>query len=210
MKLSEAIVLGSTVLTPKAGRQIFPEENAGCALGMAAVANGCIFSPVVGPLPPGESGRALGVAGVWGDWILQEVSRPCSCRSWWFKQLSVPPRMPIQDVITHLFDFHVMGKKDWTLDRLVEWVRSVEPEEGALNTSPKIDVYSEYISDFICSESGLLEAALKKHCADCDAIIARNQPVYWNDVPPSCRPQLALLGLLTNTVENPELEPSGD
>src|ERR1700676_2851015 len=37
MKLSEAILLGSTMLTAKAGGQHFSENQAGCALDMAAV-----------------------------------------------------------------------------------------------------------------------------------------------------------------------------
>ena len=46
MKLSEAILLGSTVLTPRAGGQHFAETQSGCALGMAAIANGCTFHTV--------------------------------------------------------------------------------------------------------------------------------------------------------------------
>jgi hypothetical protein len=37
--------------------------------------------------------------------------------------------MRIKDVIAHLFDFHVMGKKSWTLDQLAGWVQTLEPEE---------------------------------------------------------------------------------
>src|SRR5437899_8234398 len=38
------------------------------------------------------------------------------------------------EAITHLFDTHVMqpkewGVKAWTLDQLIDWVRSVEPAE---------------------------------------------------------------------------------
>lgn len=52
MKLSEAILLGSTVLTPKAGTQFISTQEAqsGCALGMAAVARGCTFNMVRGPI----------------------------------------------------------------------------------------------------------------------------------------------------------------
>jgi hypothetical protein len=45
MTLSEAILLGSTVLTPEAGGQHFAQNQSGCALGMAAVARGCSFGP---------------------------------------------------------------------------------------------------------------------------------------------------------------------
>jgi hypothetical protein len=37
--------------------------------------------------------------------------------------------MRIKDIITHLFDWHVMVKKNWTLERLVAWVETVEPKE---------------------------------------------------------------------------------
>ena len=38
MKLGDAILLGSTILTPCAGRMYSSETQSGCALGMAAVA----------------------------------------------------------------------------------------------------------------------------------------------------------------------------
>jgi hypothetical protein len=37
--------------------------------------------------------------------------------------------MRIKEVIAHLFDYHVMVKKNWTLERLVAWVETVEPRE---------------------------------------------------------------------------------
>jgi hypothetical protein len=45
MKLSEAILLGSTMLAAKAGGQYFSETKSGCALGMAAIANWMHLSP---------------------------------------------------------------------------------------------------------------------------------------------------------------------
>jgi hypothetical protein len=33
------------------------------------------------------------------------------------------------EVIYSIFDFHVMRKGDWTLDQLIDWVRSIEPDE---------------------------------------------------------------------------------
>jgi hypothetical protein len=124
MKLSEAIRLGSTILTPQAGGQHFPEKQSGCALGMAAIARGCTFRTVPGPIIATER-RTLGVEGVWGEWILSPVSRPCYCL--W---LRVPRKMRIKETIAHLFDHHVMLKKNWTLDRLVAWVETVEPKSA--------------------------------------------------------------------------------
>jgi hypothetical protein len=122
MKLSEAILLGSTMLTAKAGRQYFSETKSGCALGMAAVATGCTFRRVT--RVNHNERRTLGAEGVWGQWVLRVVMRPCDC---W--RLRVPREMRIKDVIAHLFDFHVMKRKNWTLDQLVAWVQTWEPKE---------------------------------------------------------------------------------
>jgi hypothetical protein len=121
MKLSEAILLGSTVLTPRAGGQHFPETQSGCALGMAAIANGCTFHTV--KQFDERDRRTLGTEGVWGNWVLQKVARPCDCWRLWIAR-----EMRIKDIITHLFDWHVMVKKNWTLERLVAWVETVEPK----------------------------------------------------------------------------------
>jgi hypothetical protein len=43
MKLSEAILRGSTMLDAKPGAQYFSDTKLGCALGMAAIARGCSF-----------------------------------------------------------------------------------------------------------------------------------------------------------------------
>lgn len=123
MKLSEAILRGSTMLAAQAGGQYFPETKSGCALGMAAIAKGCSFRTVTRPVSENER-RTLGVEGVWGQWVLRVVMRPCEC---W--ELRVPPAMRIKDIIAHLFDFHVMKKKNWTLERLAGWVETWEPKE---------------------------------------------------------------------------------
>jgi hypothetical protein len=122
MKLSDAILLGSTVLAAQPGRQYFSENEAGCALGMAAIANGCRFHTVTGPIPLKDR-RTLGAEGVWGDWVLIVMARPCHC--WRFR---VPREMRIKDIIAHLFDYHVVARKNWTLDQLVAWVKTVEPQ----------------------------------------------------------------------------------
>lgn len=121
MKLSEAILLGSTVLTPRAGGQHFAETQSGCALGMAAIANGCTFHTV--KQFDERDRRTLGTEGIWGNWVLQRVVRPCDCWRIWIAR-----EMRIKDIITHLFDWHVMVKKNWTLERLVAWVETVEPK----------------------------------------------------------------------------------
>lgn len=134
MKLSEAILLGSTVLTAKAGGQYFDELEAGCALGMAGIALGGRFVPVVGEVAEKER-RTLGAEVVWGNWMLQVVMRTCDCMP-----LRVPRAMRIKDIITHLFDYHFMEKRDWTLDQLAAWVEKWEPRgfspRETLDTAP--------------------------------------------------------------------------
>jgi len=131
MKLSEAILLGSTVMAPRAGGQHFSETQEGCALGMAAVARGCTFRPVRGPVDDRER-RTLGVEGVWGNWVLEQVDRPCNCWRIWIRR-----RMRIKEVIAHLFDYHVMDKKNWTLEQLAAWVETVEPQRVQFVTAPR-------------------------------------------------------------------------
>jgi hypothetical protein len=146
VKLSEAILLGSTVLAAKPGQQYFSETEAGCALGMAAIANGCRFRRVASAIDEKDR-RTLGVEGVWGRWVLRVVMRPCECLS-----LSLPREMRIKDVIAHLFDGHIVGEKNWTLDQLVAWVQTWEPKEispvrivnslrsaKAISTPPPVD-----------------------------------------------------------------------
>jgi hypothetical protein len=130
MKLSEAILLGSTVLAPKAGGQHFSETQQGCALGMAAVARGCTFRTVIRPIDDGER-RTLGVEGVWGPWVLGRVGRPCYCWRIWIRR-----KMRIKDIIAHLFDYHIMEKRNWTLEQLVAWVETVEPKEVQPHDGP--------------------------------------------------------------------------
>ena len=114
MKLSEAILLGSTLLAPKAGKQHFSESESGCALGMAAVASGFTFRTTTQPFKERDR-RTLGTEGVWGMWVLHLVERPCNC--WRFR---VPREMRVKDTIAHLFDRHVMGKR---IGRSTNWSR---------------------------------------------------------------------------------------
>jgi hypothetical protein len=133
MKLSDAILLGSTVLTPRPGGQYYDEQNAGCALGMAAIARGCTFGPARSAVAK-QDRRTLGTEGVWGQWVLEVAKRPCDC--WRFR---VPTEMRIKDIIAHIFDRHVMQKKNWTLERLVAWIKTVEPaDEPALQRKERI------------------------------------------------------------------------
>ncbi|MGB9198470.1 MAG: hypothetical protein WCB53_16230 [Terriglobales bacterium] len=163
MKLSEAILLGSTVVSPKAGSIRFSRENAGCALGMAAIATGCTFVKPLRQIPAKDL-RTVNVENIWGLWLLRPVVRPCDCRTpitlrglrlgqiiAYLSDRSAPlPRdMRIKDIIAHLFDHHVMVKKNWTLDQLAAWVERWEPNsypqgmpEADTNRIPRVQPQS--------------------------------------------------------------------
>jgi hypothetical protein len=132
MKLGEAILLGSSVLAPRAGGQHFAETQEGCALGMAAVARGCTFRTWTKPFDERDR-RTLGAEGVWGNWVLEQVERPCNC---W--RIRMRRKMRIKDIIAHLFDYHIMNKRNWTLEQLVAWVQTVEPKETRPGKDPRL------------------------------------------------------------------------
>jgi len=125
MRLSEAILLGSTVVKPKAGSLRFSGEDSGCALGMAVIASGGTFQHRKHPLPETER-RTLNVEDIWGSWLLRRVDRPCDCRvprvlnrlhrkktgaALRYPIFHLPREMRIKDIVAHLFDHHVMEKK---------------------------------------------------------------------------------------------------
>jgi hypothetical protein len=72
MRLSEAILLGSTVISPKAGGQYFSKSQSGCALGMAAIARGCEYGPRRQTIPQ-QGRRTLGTEVIWGTWVMREA-----------------------------------------------------------------------------------------------------------------------------------------
>ena len=71
MKLSEAILLGSTVVHPRAGNLRFPRTDEGCALGMAAIAVGCRFGRPLRQIPVKDL-RTANIESVFGH---TEISR---------------------------------------------------------------------------------------------------------------------------------------
>jgi len=57
---------------------------------------------------------------------MESVRKKIPIRKRWF----TPHKLPIKEIIPHLFDQHVFGKRDWTLEQLAQWVAGVEPEES--------------------------------------------------------------------------------
>jgi hypothetical protein len=119
MRLSEAILLGSTGVKAKPGMFLSGDHGEGCALGMAAVASGFSLGKSNVPSRTGNAEYA------W-PWLMNTVRRPCSC---WLIGMKLKRRMTIYDAITHVFDKHIFEKRDWTIDRLSLWLKTVEPAE---------------------------------------------------------------------------------
>ena len=123
MKLSEAILLGSTLIRPKAG-VIYESTRktgglpAGCALGMAAIALGFDLEAICQRTVVGFDIPVM-------DKI---VEAPCNC--WNHPRTGLTEsKAHVGNYIVHLFDTHVMCMKDWTLEQLVDWVSQQEPKE---------------------------------------------------------------------------------
>lgn len=136
MKLSLAIATGRTVLTPYAG-YFLARGQRGCALGMAGIADGLALVEE-GPRVAIENYKAI------------ETHWP------WLK--TEGPKCPVcgnssnhfyTDLIAHIFDAHVAGiKSEWTLDQLIDWIRSVEPAEPATEEAQAEENFARMEEDF--------------------------------------------------------------
>ncbi len=112
MRMAQAILLGSTML--KWVRGVIDSGDGGCALGMA---------------------NAGGVDWSSQRWINQHLDAqlPCDCDT--TKQIMCggaimgwfDTRWTKLNTLVHLFNYHVMTTKDWTIEQLCDWVDSVDP-----------------------------------------------------------------------------------
>jgi hypothetical protein len=123
MRISEAMNLGRSMLKPRAGYHWDQQRNEGCAWGMVNIAAPGKYHYM------NQSATAM------------QVPLPCGC-----KGLVMGSGCHYYDyengistlslAIVHLFNYHVMTANDWTMDQLIDWLRSVEPadpEEDAEN-----------------------------------------------------------------------------
>jgi hypothetical protein len=128
MRLAEMMSLGRLVLTPTGGLLISGEYDRGCALGMAGLAGGC-FTPDSLQLArlelptPRHSPYMVSVMNAFPILSTPVLLPNCGC--------SLNCRAPLVNIIVHLFDEHVTATygyacRDWTLDRLIEYVQGVE------------------------------------------------------------------------------------
>jgi hypothetical protein len=155
MRLSEAIALGRTAIQPASGRVFNSDRTRGCAFGMAGAAIGAKWSSAV---LEHDTERA------W-PWLRGESIRPCKCPHW--RQSGT-----YLQAIAHLFDAHLMQDRCYwwdigeeaepmTLDQLIDWVRSVEPQEVAVEAPretnaaassrllPRLDLTGSSTKDFL-------------------------------------------------------------
>jgi hypothetical protein len=124
MRLSDAIMLGRvTVDSPKSG------DINNCALGMAA--NAC-----------GIKRQYCNIKKLW-PWLKTDMDFPCNCFPNSYINID---SQAAWTKVAHIFDHHVMCLEDWTLEQLVDWVRSVEPgerEEGAKDEPSECREFTE-------------------------------------------------------------------
>lgn len=140
MKLSEAILAGSTGIRAIAGTRYGFKEGSphGCALGMAEFSIGLFGHPV-------------GAEGNW-EWLNQSYTAeffPCHC-------CPTLRGSTYSTVIAQTFNNHVMGRKDWTLEQLVDYVRSIEPAE---ETDPELAEQYRAEEEAAAEEGALIEAS---------------------------------------------------
>jgi hypothetical protein len=117
LQLSEAILLGSTMIRPKRGVFLSSDLTQGCAFGMANRANGG------------------GNAGTW-PWtmVARHAKLPCDCRGeelmagMGYSASRASVECCYANQIVHLFNQHVIDGS-WTIEQLADWVRSIEPPE---------------------------------------------------------------------------------
>lgn len=125
MRLSDAIATGRVLVKPLAGVVLRDNKEEGCAIGMALVA--------CGKQELAHSYDGLGQAWPWTTNRLDPICLPCGCG----KISAISDCNVIGSAIAHLFDFHIAdrGRARWTLDQLIDWVRSVEPAESEQTAS---------------------------------------------------------------------------
>jgi hypothetical protein len=136
MRLSEAIALGRTLVHPIPSVVLDYGGLNGCALGMAYKASGKKVE-----IHPLEMSVGMdGPMNIW-TWLASSRELPCKC--------NIYCGLNAGQIIAHLFDYHIMActaglcegeavQQDWTLDQLIDWVRSVEPNEDASESAEQL------------------------------------------------------------------------
>jgi hypothetical protein len=120
MRAAEAVRLGSLVVKPVAGK-VSDGKGGGCAIGMGNFALG-----------GAADCRQFEARYRWLDNTPQS-DLPCDCVGDGLMESGCYTRnrdwvnSNYQSQMIHLFNYHVATVKDWTIDRLCEWLDSVDP-----------------------------------------------------------------------------------
>ena len=129
MLLSHAIALGRTLVRPGT-RNEANEDGSGCARGMAleSVGERC---------PRFDPNRcwtnAVRFAEIWPWTTIRYVYQPdvCECLVK-DPEGNILVQVDVAWTIAHIFDHHIystdLARRTWTLDELIDWVRSIEPK----------------------------------------------------------------------------------
>lgn len=148
MKLSDAILLGSTLITSHWGSEYYSSDGGGCARGMALEAIG---KRVCSRRCPNPNVINFFVEWSWTWFQFKTSELPCGCIAntkyalyepdEYSLPLSQQPLITVGAAITHIFDRHVHHQKNWTLDKLVDWVRYIEPKDNKAeeNSGQEVD-----------------------------------------------------------------------
>lgn len=125
LQLSEAMMAGSVLVRPQAGN-LHTDNGGACAIGMAELACGKKTTSFGGYANDHFALWSMTEAGKLWPWLLTPiVPEHINCCIWGGTLAKYPYAM----LIAHLFDYHVMGfqEKQWSLEQLVDYVRSIEP-----------------------------------------------------------------------------------
>lgn len=131
MKLSSAIATGRVLVMPASGAE-WRNDGSGCARGMALEGAG------IGRIESCGGGENwLRFCGTWPWTRLPANASPCGCVCSY--------GVTYCHYIAHIFDDHIIHKGDWTLDRLIDWIASVEPAEPSEAPAEQIPAETEAV-----------------------------------------------------------------
>lgn len=127
MRAAEALMLGSTMLRPVAVVRD-DGEGGGCALGM---------------IHAGRGEMAHFMDSGWMH-IPDGEPLPCDCKGDYLMGscCMLEHRIFFDDPVSrivHLFNYHVCEKKDWTLERLADYIDEMEPRYDDEETAQVLD-----------------------------------------------------------------------
>ncbi len=138
MRASEALMAGSLVIRPVAGTQ-WDGHGGGCAVGMILAAVGSNPNSWIEFQHPFAWLRNTAHISLPCEHQYAETLMGGGCRQSYRIHI-----ISFADYIVHLFNYHVKTTVDWTIDRLAQWIDSVDPTEK--ETTQKEEVHEELAS----------------------------------------------------------------